>query len=62
MLKRNGELNNFFHLYFFNNDISLIISGIVLTFSLCVPKVLLKGTVSQIIHVGHTFYFITKNV
>ena len=42
-------------------DISVNIYSIDLKFSVCTIKILLEGSVSQIIYLGPSFYFMPKN-
>ena len=42
-------------------DISVIIYITELKFSVYIPKVLLEGNVSQIVVLGPSFHFMTKN-
>ena len=42
-------------------DISVTIHIIPLRFSVCILKVLLEGSVSQIFDLGPSFYFMAKN-
>ena len=48
-LKKLGFFIDFFHFYFLNSDISVNIRVMRLTFSACDLKVLLEGSVSQIL-------------
>ena len=50
--------NLIFFIYFVNKDISLNISLICLKFSIHVDEKQLEGSVSQIFHLGPSFYFI----
>ena len=57
---RQGQIKHFFYFYFLNTY-PLIIIVIALKFALCVPRVLLEGSVSQIFHLGLPSYFMKKN-
>ena len=54
-------LNHFFNFYFLNMDISLCICFPRLKFCMVGHKVVLEGTVSQIVDLGLSFYFMLKN-
>ena len=47
-----------FHIYFFNMDISLIISLICLTIRMYIPSMYLEGGVSQNVDIGLCYCFI----
>ena len=46
-----------FYGVFFNKDISLTVADIILKFCILVLHILSKGSVSQIFHLGPSFYF-----
>ena len=47
----------FFHFYFLNNDISITIYAIEMNFAVCIPNVLLEGSMFQIYDLGPSYYF-----
>ena len=53
--------DHFFYFYFLNMDISAAIYEFDLKLSMNVLKVLLEGSVSQIVDLGLSFYFMTIN-
>ena len=46
-----------FHVIFLNKDISIIVADIILNFCMLVLYILLEGSVSQILYLGPSFYF-----
>ena len=46
-----------FHVIFFNKEISITVADIILKFCISVLHVLPEGTLSQIFHLGPSFYF-----
>ena len=46
-----------FHGIFLNNDISITVADIILKFCMLVIHILPEGSVSQIFHLGPSFYF-----
>ena len=46
-----------FHVIFFNKDISITVADIILKFCISVFHILPEGSVSQISHLGPSFYF-----
>ena len=46
-----------FHVIFFNKDISISVADIILKFCISVLHVLSEGSMSQICHLGSSFYF-----
>ena len=45
-----------FHILFFNKDISITVADIILKFYISVLRILPEGRVSQIFHLGPSFY------
>ena len=46
-----------FYVIFFNKDISITVADIILKFCISVLHILPEGSVSQICHLGSSFYF-----
>ena len=51
----------YFYFYFLNKDFWLNIGVNVLKFSTDVKNIRMEGSVSQILYLGLSFYFIAKN-
>ena len=45
-----------FHVVFFNKDISITVADIILKFCILVLHILTEGSMSQIFHLGPSFY------
>ena len=46
-----------FHVIFFNKDISITVADIILKFCMVVLHILPEGSLSQIVYLGPSFYF-----
>ena len=57
-LKKKLIKNQFFHFYFLNSDILLTIEITIIKFYTDVKNIHIEGTVSQILYLGLSFYFI----
>ena len=55
-LKKQQIKYQFFHFYFLNCDISLILEITVITFYTDVKNIHMEGTVSQMFYLGLSFY------
>ena len=49
--------NLIFHVIFFNKDISVTTLDITMRFFMTAPHIHSEGSVSQIVHLGTSFYF-----
>ena len=54
------NLYRFFHFYFSNTDFSVVINIIDLEFSMCILKVPIEESMSQIFYLSPSFFFISK--
>ena len=58
---RNCEfLSIFFHFYFFNSNISITIYAIEIKNCVCIPNILLEGSVSQTFDLCPSYDFMSK--
>ena len=50
-------LKFFFYFYFLNVDISLVMHDPHFKFYICIENIAVEGTVSQILYIGPTYFF-----